>query len=162
MADSNADVISTQNLATGKHYYSEGKYFSTDKIYMPPNSRISDVTGNCKMIEVPLSVKYNFAFRKNSNWFATLGSSSYFMKKENYVYNYYYGTYGPVPHSKEYKNSSTNLFSNVTISAGYEHKLGGLSAFRIEPYVKIPLSGMGIGKLPLFSTGLQIGLVKKF
>src|SRR5262245_53990484 len=26
MADSNTDVISTQKLATGKHYYSEGQY----------------------------------------------------------------------------------------------------------------------------------------
>src|SRR5206468_704903 len=76
----------------GKYYYSEGKYFNTSKIAMPSNSWISDVSGNCKMIEVPVSVKYNFASNTTSDWFATLGASSYFMKQESYTYNYYYGS----------------------------------------------------------------------
>ena len=146
-----------------KYYYSEGKYFNTSKLTMPPNSRIADVSGNCKMIEVPLTVKYNFSSRQNSEWFATLGSSSYFMKEERYSYNYYYGSVGPVPHYRKYKNSSSNLFSNISLSAGYAHQLGNSSSYlRVEPYVKFPISGMGIGKLPLFSTGLQLSVVKKF
>jgi len=145
-----------------KYYYSEGKYFKTSRITMPPNSWIAEVSGNCKMIEVPVAVKYNFSSAKKSEWFATLGTSSYFMKKEKYAYDYYYGTAGPYPHYKEYNNSSTNLFSNISFSAGYAHQLGNTSYLRLEPYVKIPLSGMGIGDLPLFSAGLQLSISKKF
>jgi hypothetical protein len=145
-----------------KYYYSEGKYFNTSKIYMPPNSSISEVSGNCKMIEVPLSARYLFGVHKQSSWFGTLGLTSYFMTQENYTYDYYYGSVGPVPHTKEYNNSSTNLFSNFSLSAGYTHTLGKFAEVRIEPYFKLPLSGLGIGSLPLFSMGLQAGITKKF
>jgi hypothetical protein len=144
-----------------KYYYTDGKYFNTGKIVMPPNSWIDDASGDCKMIEVPLALKYNFSTYKNSGLFATMGISSYFMLKEEYTYNYYYGTVGPVPHKKQYKNSSVNLFSALSLSGGYTHRLGNFDV-RIEPYLKLPVSGMGIGKLPFFSTGLQVGITKKF
>lgn len=145
-----------------KYYYSDGKYFNTSKIYLPPNSRIDNVSGGCKMIELPVSVKYNFVVRKKSSWFSTLGVSSYIMKRENYTYNYYFGSVGPVAYKKEYKNFSTNLFSHISISGGYVHELGNFADLRIEPYLKLPVSGVGIGSLPLFSAGLQMGLIKKF
>jgi hypothetical protein len=154
--------VETGAFAEKKYYYSDGKYFNTSKIYMPPNSRIDDVSGNCKMIEVPVLARYNFAMHGLSNWFGAVGISSYFMKQENYTYNYYYGTVGPVPHNKEYKNSSTHLFSNISLSGGYAHRLGNFADVRIEPYLKLPLSGTGIGSLPLFSMGLQLGITKKF
>lgn len=145
-----------------KYYYTDGKYLNTSKIYMPPNAWIDEASGDCKMIEVPVSVRYNFAVNKKSTWFSTLGTSSYFMKEEKYVYQYYYGSAGPVPHGKKYKNSSNNLFSNISVSGGYTHRLGNVADLRIEPYVKIPISGMGIAKLPLFSTGVHVGITKKF
>jgi len=145
-----------------KYYYSDGKYFNTSKLYMPANSRIEDLSGNCKMIEVPVAAKYNFSTRKQSGWFGVVGLSSYFMLQENYTYNYYYGTTGPVPHKKEYKDGSTHIFSNLSISGGYTHRLGNFAEVRLEPYLKLPISGMGIGSLPFFSTGLQVGVTKKF
>ena len=145
-----------------KYYYSDGKYFNTSKLYMPSNARIEDLSGNCKMIEVPVAAKYNFSTRKQSSWFGVVGLSSYFMLQENYTYNYYYGATGPVPHKKEYKDGSTHIFSNLSISGGYTHRLGNFADVRIEPYLKLPISGMGIGSLPFFSTGLQVGVTKKF
>ena len=145
-----------------KYYYSDGKYFNTSKLYMPANSRIEDLSGNCKMIEVPVAAKYNFATRKQSTWFGVFGLTSYFMLQENYRYNYYYGSNGPIPHNKEYKDGSMHIFSNLSISGGYTHRLGNFADLRIEPYLKLPLSGMGVGSLPLFSTGLQVGVTRKF
>lgn len=154
--------IETGAFLERKYYYSDGKYLNTSKIYMPPASWINDASGDCKMIEIPLALKYNFSTRKNSNWFATAGTSSYIMKKENYTYNYYYGTTGPVPHKKEYKNSSVDLFTTLSVSGGYTHRLGNFGDVRIEPYLKLPVSGMGISKLPFLSTGLQVGVTRKF
>jgi len=154
--------VETGAFLERKYYYSEGKYLNTSKIYLPPNSRIEDATGNCKMVEMPLAVKYNFSIRKESTWFATLGISSYFMKEENYTYNYYYGTSGPVPHQKAYKSSSSDLFSAMSISGGYIHRLGNFADIRIEPYLKLPMYGMGIAELPFLSTGLQVGVTKRF
>lgn len=148
-----------------KYYYTEGKYFDAKKIYpsMPSNFWLDNISGDCKMIEIPVSLKYNLVSHKNSGWFATLGASSYLMKKESYAYDYYYGsTWSYGRHEKDFTNSTKNFFSNVSVSAGYTHRLGNFANLRVEPYLKLPISKMGIGNLPLFSTGLQVGLTKKF
>jgi hypothetical protein len=147
-----------------KYYYTEGKYFNTTKAQLPSSYRIEDVTGNCKMFEVPVSIRYNFSQLKNSTWFATAGISSYFMMKQGYGYNYYYGSTGTMLYHKYYgyDASSNEFFSNISLSVGYTHRLGNFADLRIEPYLKAPTSGMGIGSLRLFSTGLQLGLTRKF
>jgi hypothetical protein len=148
-----------------KYYYSEGKYFDGKKIYpnMPSNFWLDDISGDCKMIELPFVVRYNFVLHKNSSWFVTAGASSYFMKKESYGYDYYYGSSTAYSHHTiDTANSSKNFFSNLNLSLGYTHRIGNIGDVRIEPYVKTPLSGMGIGNVRLFSAGLQIGLTRKF
>ena len=64
-----------------KNYYSDGKYYKATGIYMPPNSKITQVDGSCRMLEIPLAIRYNFRSPKKSNWFATAGISSYLMEK---------------------------------------------------------------------------------
>lgn len=154
--------IETGAFVEKKYYYTEGKYFNTSKLPIPPSWQIENVSGNCKMIEVPVSFKYNFSAHKNSNWFATAGSLSYFMKKQDYTYDYYYGSWGPYTRRVPYDTSAAYFFSNIGFSIGYSHRLGNVAELRVEPYVKIPVSGIGAGSLPMLSTGLQIGITKKF
>jgi hypothetical protein len=81
------------------------------------------------------------------------------MTKETYDYrvkvnnNVYEGAWA-------YKNKSRNWFSVLHAGIGYEHRAGVLGTLRIEPYIKAPISGIGIGSLPLSSAGLQIGLTR--
>lgn len=142
-----------------KYYYTEGKYFKNDGIYMPPNSWITDVDGYCRMWDISLGGSYLFSQRNKSGWFAAAGVSSYIMKKENYDYTYYYaGTGASAVHSKTYYNESKNLFSNINISMGYTHRLGKISDLRVEPYMKLPVQGVGVGNLSLYSAGVHIGI----
>lgn len=142
-----------------KYYYSQGKYFNLKGMYLPPNTSVTEVSGNCKMIELPVNVKYNFSM----NWYGKAGLASYLMKNEDYKYVYYYGNSGTyADHYKNYATNSTSLFSHITIAGGYEHKLGRLAEIRVEPYLKIPVRKMGVGDLPLFSSGVHLGLIKRF
>ena len=59
-----------------------------------------------------------------------------------------------------YKNKSRSLAASFDISAGYEHKIGKSNYMRIEPYIQIPLKGMGVGSMPMISSGLRIGITK--
>ena len=152
--------IETGLMWDKKFYYSEGKYFSTRKIYLPPNAKITNVNGNCSMIEIPLNVKYNFKSSGKTNWFTAAGLSSYFMKKENYKYTIV-STGAPYPYSKTYNQSSTFLLSALNVSAGYSRFLGKNTSLRVEPYAKIPLKGVGIGSLPITSVGVNMGVTKK-
>ena len=154
--------IETGAFLDKKFYYSNGEYFNTSKIYMPPNSEISMVDGNCIMWEVPVKLLYNFKDKGNHSWFVSTGVSSYFMTKQDYEYEYYYPMTGQSYNSyKSYNSASNHILSVAQFSGGYTHKLGKIGELRIEPYIKMPLKGVGIGSLYLRSAGIQIGVTRK-
>lgn len=142
-----------------KNYYSDGKYFSTKNIPSNYNAKIKNVDGVCNMIEIPVLIKYNLTIGKQY-FSASAGLSSYFMKKEKY--NYVFVNNGILyRHSSTYKNASTNLLAVANFTVGYNAFLNKNTSLRVEPYLKIPLKGLGVGSLPIMSTGLNIGITKK-
>jgi hypothetical protein len=112
------------------------------------------------MLELPLNLKCNFKTSAKHAWFVVSGFSSYFMKAENCDYTYesngqltdWYMTY---------KNSSSSWFTVINANVGYERKAGKTGTLRIEPYLKLPVKGYGWGRLPIMSTGLNVGYTKK-
>lgn len=113
------------------------------------------------MFEVPIDFRYNLAQNKKELFFATAGLSSYFMKKESY--NYDEAAWGSIwPAMKTYTNSGNNLFSIINLSVGLEHKINKSISLRINPYLKIPLKGLGIGSIPITSSGINIGITVPF
>jgi hypothetical protein len=150
--------VETGVLYSMKSYYSDGKYFNYK---VNPSIKINNVDGICHMIEIPLDIKFKFAQIKNHSFYTSVGMSSYLMKKEDYNYDYdWYGQ--PYYANKTYTNSTNNLFSIININFGYQHKLGKSSTYRIEPYSKIPIKGLGIGNLPITSFGLNFLISKDF
>jgi len=100
-----------------KYYYTAGTYFNTSKMYLPQNTKITEVSGACNMIEIPIVIKYNFSAQQNSGLFASVGFSSYFIKKETYDYVYYYNTTGTqATRHKTYSNATKNIFAAVQLS----------------------------------------------
>jgi len=155
--------IETGLLWDKKNYYSDGQYFDKSKINsIHPIDKILSVDGYCNMFEIPLNLSYYFANRNNHGFFVTTGLSSYLMKKEYYSYEAsgYYGS--PWTNDSTYFNSSKNLFSILQISGGYEFSIGKNTNIRIEPYVKIPLGGIGIGNMPISSMGIYFGISHLF
>jgi len=157
------------NIETGvywdtKKYYSKGEYFDKNKVsYFAnyPNAKLLYVNGNCNMFEIPINVRYNFLQKKNTSFFVVAGISSYLMNKEAYGYAYEesgWQGYG----DQSYYHSTQNWFSILNLSAGFEHHLGKIGDIRIEPYAKLPLSGIGKGSLSLTSAGLNVGLSRRF
>ena len=144
-----------------KKYYSDGKYLNTVKLNLPYNIKVIDLSGSCDMFEIPLNIRYNVDDHKKGKWFATAGISSYIMMHEDYNYaadnmGYYYNAYS------SYKNGSRNFLSVMHASLGYEYPIKKAGKLRIEPYLKIPLHGLGTGSLPITSTGINIGFTPKF
>jgi hypothetical protein len=151
-------AIETGILLDHKKYQSDGKYFSTEKLAWP-HVTILELSGYCNMYEIPVNLRYNVSANTNRTWFANLGLSSYLMKKENYDYDYErYGVYANG--NKEYKNTTNNWLSVAHLSIGLHRKLGAVGELRIEPYVKLPLNGVGIGSMPLTSTGIYFGIIR--
>jgi hypothetical protein len=140
-----------------KNYYTNGKYMDTSRLKLPAHSKVLDAEGYCNMIEIPVNARYAFITRPNHSWFFSAGLSSYLMQEEDYTLNYerynqpYVKDYG-------YMNSTKDWFSIMNLSVGYQRSLGRNTRLGIAPYVKLPLRGVGIGKLPVSSTGIYLSV----
>ena len=149
--------VETGLLWDRKSYYADGKDFNTSKLQLPNHSTIIHAEGYCNMFEIPINVRYRFKPKGRHNWFASAGTSSYLMQKE--AYDYLYERYNVQYYRNKYYNSSLQHWLAVAnISAGYERTWGRGGTIRVEPYLKVPLKGLGTGKLPLTSAGVQVGI----
>jgi hypothetical protein len=128
------------------------KAYSSGGIY---SYKLEGVDADCYVYEVPVSLVYNFKTTKNHNFFASAGLSSYFMKKEDYLYTFINPTSGQ-KYSKlwEFRNENKHPFSIVSISGGYQHNFSKRFSLLAEPYVKLPIGGVGEGKVRLNNTGV--------
>ena len=153
--------VETGLLFAKKPYFSTGKYFSMAKISnsMPVGMEILSLEGNNYVLEIPMKIKFDFLHRYKSNFFLSAGITSYIMTNEK---NNYLVLMNGIQQSmvSSYKNKSRSMAATFDISAGYEHKIGKSNRIRIEPYLQIPLRGMGVGSMPMMSSGFRIGITK--
>lgn len=152
--------IKTGGIYTQKNYKMNGVDFHAPKGTWVSYFKMETVTGTCDMWDVPLIGTYHFKYNGKGNYFASLGTSSYFMKKENYSYLYYVNnqTYN---RSASYLSTDQHLFALVHISGGIEKPMGKHLTGIIEPYAKIPLGGVGFGSIELSSFGVNFSLTYK-
>lgn len=122
---------------------------------------IQFINANCLVYEIPVSVRYNFAAAKKSNWYATVGLSSLIMKQENYD-AFIQANWGSAWYSYSYSNENAHLFSTATLSLGYEIRMDKAFFLSFEPYYKLPLKGVGEGSVQLSSIGMQTSLRYNF
>lgn len=152
--------IETGAYLESKKYYTDGEYFNTEKVRLPNYSKLLNVDGTCYMWEIPLNVRYNFNPGGKTKWFGMAGFSTYLMSRENYTYTY---KKSGLPHDSTWniKQPSQYPFSIVNLSAGFEQRLGRVGSLRVEPYLRLPLAGIGTGKLPIMSAGINIGITRR-
>lgn len=116
---------------------------------------LEKVDANCKVFEIPILASYHFGNTGRQHWFVSGGLSSLIMKQEDYHYTYKYTPTGDTYYRDwSVKNQNKHLFSVATISAGYQKNISKSITFTAEPYLKLPLEGVGYGKVKLKSTGV--------
>lgn len=144
--------------------YSKKIYGATDKDYNLPSGYpntygLVKVNANCDVLDIPVNANYTFLEVKNNTVSATLGISNYFMLKEKY--QYIYKTYPTM--EKTVENENQHYLAILNVGALYQHPAGRKLIIGVQPYAKIPLRGVGLGQVKLYSAGvsLQVNLVGK-
>lgn len=132
-----------------KYGVDSADYHSTDS---PDN--LESVDANCLVYEIPVNLVYNFGATKKHNWFISGGVSSYLMKEETYGYSYKNSSGQPLYYAQTYRNESTHLFSIINLSGGYQYHFTDRFSIMAEPYIKVPGSGIGVGKVKFNSAGM--------
>lgn len=150
--------LSTAFLYSVKRYGAAGTDY-TVPYTMPHGWVIEDVTAVCRIIDIPLNLRYDLWQRPRYQVFASAGLSSLFMKREQYTYDYapVYGK--PVaPYAFEVDNGSRHLLQVLNLSAGYERLLSSRWSVQAEAFAKLPLAGVGYGAVRLRSVGVFFSL----
>lgn len=135
--------------------YRAGEGYSTG--YAPgPNH----VDGNCWVLDLPLNLRYYTINQRLSRWYLTAGLSSYLMLKEKYDLNYQSYHYGGSVYDNrlEVRNKNRHYLDIVNLGLGYERVLTNKLSLQVEPYLKLPLKGIGEGDISLKSAGAFVGL----
>ena len=142
-----------------KEYYTKGEHF--DKSILPATGKILWIESENKLIEIPISLKSDLIKKKKHQLFGSFGISSFLVNNESYEYEEEVN--GVIQNeSVEFTKNSSNLFATVNMSVGYELKIKNNLRLRLEPYLNLPLSGIGKGKEPVLSKGVYFGLLYNF
>ncbi|OKL38621.1 hypothetical protein [Pontibacter flavimaris] len=112
------------------------------------------IEAKCQVLDIPLNLQYHFLKRGKNILSVQAGVSSYLMLEEKYTYTYQHA--GQKPYSKiwEVSNENKHWFGVQNLSIGYTRRLSPALFVGAEPFVKIPLSDIGAGRLKLTSAGV--------
>jgi hypothetical protein len=134
-------------------YYASKVYFAGPDDYQPARPwkyrKPERIEGECRVLDLPLHLRYKILLKEKYAMYVVTGLSSYLMRHEQYEYMYpgYPDVYWSAP------TRNNHWFGVVNLSLGYERKLSRRFSLQVEPYVKLPLAGVGAGKVKLFTTG---------
>ncbi len=145
-------------------FYSGRKvYTASGTAYNPPQAFyqyypiLEKADADCKVYEIPVMVSYHLRRPGAGRWFVSAGLSALLMKKETYDYAYKYNASGATYYkTRTINNGSNHYFSIMTFSGGYQRSIGRRLFILAEPYLKLPLSGVGFGKVKLNSSGVLL------
>ncbi len=149
--------VETGLIGFHKNYYSLGNAFSEKGAAMPTGMVINDLESKTKILEIPVKAGIYLYAREKTKYFVAAGASAYIMMNEKNSYNV---TMNGTPEKMEgvYQKNNTKIPAVLNVSAGLQQNISHSLKIIIEPYLKLPLQGIGVGKLPVTSAGIQIGI----
>jgi len=115
------------------------------------------------VIDVPVNVNYQILSKKNYSITLNSGVSSYFMLKEKYKFNSTDAAGVTQQSMLELNNRNKHLLGIANISVSIERKVSDRVSVGIQPFIKLPLTGIGYYDYNLRSRGVALSLsIKPF
>nr|WP_067059601.1 hypothetical protein [Mucilaginibacter sp. L294] len=149
--------ITTGAIYADKPYLTDfANYATTYKFGTNPQS----VSASCTVLDIPINVGYQ-VYNKGVNKFSLgTGLSSYFMLRENYTFNYA-GGYPDGPATYNVRNRNQHIMGVLNLNATYQREISSKFGVAVQPYYKVPLTGIGVGQVNLKSAGVAVGVTWK-
>jgi hypothetical protein len=146
--------VTTGAIYADKPYLTDfANYATTYKFSTNPQS----VSASCVVLDIPINVGYQ-VYNKGVNKFSLgTGLSSYFMLRENYTFNYA-GGYPGGPATYNVRNRNQHIMGVLNLNATYQREISSKFGVAVQPYYKIPLTGIGVGQVNLKSAGVAVGV----
>ncbi|CDS91521.1 hypothetical protein BN1088_1300001 [Sphingobacterium sp. PM2-P1-29] len=155
-------VVSRLSISLGATY-AKKNYRSDYSLYSPANPPTltempSMVNAECDVIDIPLTANYTVLKNKKIKFNVSAGLSSYFMLKEKYTFEYGGSGNSENKRSAVYEISGENqhIFGVADFSISLEKKVSDKINVGIKPFLKMPLTGIGYGRVDLESKGIAL------
>lgn len=143
---------SVNYVADGSEYHPPGGFWSYDTVPDQTSAR-------CIILDIPVSLKYEFWQLERSRFYATAGFNSYIMLSEDYRFDYGYESSESDPVQQwSGKTGTRHWMSNASLSVGYAIDLNPRLSLQVEPFLKLPMREVGWGNVKLYSMGSFISL----
>jgi hypothetical protein len=146
-------VLSTGVVLVNNKYEAYGEDYHAPARYWRKGIVADEAYGECQMIDIPLNLRYNVIQAGKNSVFVNAGASTYFVTKEDYYFQYELDD-PELPTHWGTDKTSIYPFGIINLSLGYERELSRRSGFQIEPFIKIPTTGIGWGNVDLHTMGI--------
>ena len=155
--------ITTGLISARKIYQALPADYGNEYEFWKNRHKPDDIEAVCRVLDIPINLGYQVWQQGRNNLIINTGLSSYLMRREKYTYEYYpYGGNNGYTSNWQVKNQNKHLFSIYNLSVGYGRELKRGVLIGVEPFVKIPLAGVGAGKIKLASAGVFGSLSYRF
>ena len=149
-------ISMTSGAVYSRKFYNSGGGGSWGNITYEPGSDWQ-VSADCNVLDIPLNVNYKIFNQKKLSVSLNTGLSSYFMLKEKYQFTTGQGAAQKVT-NLEIDNQNQHLFGIANVSVSFDHQLTPSVSVGVQPFAKLPLTGIGYGDASLKSAGVSFSL----
>jgi hypothetical protein len=119
--------------------------------------QMMEINGSSAVFEIPVHFRYSVVTKNKFNFIASAGFSSYFMTAEkNEYHTMYNGTASKM--MGDYRNNQGYFAASIDISLACERMISKKVHVRFEPYLQLPIRELGVGKLPVKTAGIRVGI----
>lgn len=122
----------------------------------PSPPKLIDINATCKMLDIPVNIRYDISQKKLSRLFVSAGATSYVMLNEKYVYNYENPNDPKIKWNKWEGKTGPYYLGVLNFSMGYEYQLFRKLSIQAEPFFKLPIAKVGFGQVNLSTLGLLV------
>lgn len=117
-----------------------------------------EVNADCYVIDVPLNVNYQVLQKKKFSISLNSGLSSYFMLKEKYQYINVNAAGTQEVTNLQINNENKHFFGVANFSVKFDHKVNERVSIGVQPFLKVPLTGIGYYDTNLKSKGVAVSI----
>lgn len=138
-----------------KNYSALGSEYNTSAWPGGRSDNLLTAAARCFIIDIPINIRRYFEGKNGNRWFVNTGVSTYLMLREDY--DYAYATQNPNwALTGQVKGDNNHLFGIANLSFGYETNLNKKFRLAVEPFMKLPLTGIGQGEVKFLSFGTNL------
>ncbi len=146
--------VTTGALYANKYYNSRG----AGAVNYGADEHTLQINALCNVLDIPVNLNYKLLTRKAFSLSLNTGLSSYIMLREKYDYIYAESGYGESTVSMEIRNQNRHMFGVANVAVSFDRQITPQISIGVQPFMKVPLTGIGYGKADLKSTGVSFSV----